>query len=287
MPSLSLDLATAWQGWLAKMWSTFSDAGSPFWWPSLASAFAAGFIILGRRPNGAHGGQLPLAGFLRELRIDGPTYLINAFLGVLFAPWLVAASTAGITVVVLAMGVPAASQSSPTPGWMICAAAAAFVVGDFFLYWTHRIFHWRSLWVLHRFHHEPQFLTPVTAFRFWPPEQLVHMLGFNLGTGMAAGLMYQLHGSGVPAYGYAGANVFLVAWSLAFAHLRHSHIPMGFPRWLSRIFVSPHMHQAHHSVAAMHHHCNFATALSLWDWLFGTLYIPQREERFSFGVEAN
>ena len=30
------------------------------------------------------------------------------------------------------------------------------------------------LWNLHRKHHEPAVLTPFTAFRFWPLEQIVH-----------------------------------------------------------------------------------------------------------------
>jgi sterol desaturase/sphingolipid hydroxylase (fatty acid hydroxylase superfamily) len=51
------------------------------------------------------------------------------------------------------------------------------------------------------------------------------------------------------------------------------------------VLVSPHMHQAHHSADAAQHDKNFATVFSLWDWMFGTLYLPAREERFRFGVD--
>jgi sterol desaturase/sphingolipid hydroxylase (fatty acid hydroxylase superfamily) len=83
-----------------------------------------------------------------------------------------------------------------------------------------------------------------------------------------------------------GVNVFTLAWNLAFSHLRHSHVALSFPRWLSHVLVSPHMHQVHHSVEERHHDRNFATVFALWDWAFGTLYIPRRDERFRFGLEA-
>jgi sterol desaturase/sphingolipid hydroxylase (fatty acid hydroxylase superfamily) len=44
------------------------------------------------------------------------------------------------------------------------------------------------------------------------------------------------------------------------------------------------MHQAHHSEDARHRDRNFGTALAVWDWMFGTLYLPQRGERFAFGA---
>ncbi len=45
------------------------------------------------------------------------------------------------------------------------------------------------------------------------------------------------------------------------------------------------MHQAHHSADAAQHDKNFATVFALWDWMFGTLYLPDRTERFRFGVD--
>ena len=76
-----------------------------------------------------------------------------------------------------------------------------------------------------------------------------------------------------------------LVWNLAFAHLRHSHVALPFPHWLSHVLVSPHMHQVHHSVEERHHDRNYATVFALWDWIFGSLYIPHPRERFRFGVE--
>ena len=290
MPSLSLDFAAAWSNWLRRLSAVLTDVGSPFWWPTLATALVAAMIILamGRQRDRVPGSELPgRSAFLKELWVDLGCFLANGFLAVLMAPLLVGATIAGTTLVILALGMPSAAAATPPDwAWSMAAAALAFVAGDFFLYWTHRAFHrFRPLWALHRLHHSPPVLTPVTAFRFWPPEQAVHMLGFNLGVGIALGLMFRMHGGAVPVTSYAGANIFLILWSLAFAHLRHSHVPMAFPRWLSHLLVSPHMHQAHHSVSARHHHRNYGTALAVWDWMFGTLYVPPTQERFRFGVE--
>ena len=289
MPSLSRDFAAAWSNWLLRLSAVLTDVGSPFWWPTLAIALIAAMIILAkdrRRSVGPMASPPSAATFLKECRVDLGCFLANGYLAVLMAPLLVGASIAGSTLVVLAAGIPHPASSPPNWGWSLASAALAFVTGDFFLYWTHRAFHrFGPLWALHRLHHNPPALTPLTAFRFWPPEQAVHMLGFNFGVGIGLGIMFRVHGGAVPATSIAGANVFLILWSLAFAHLRHSHIPMSFPGWMSRLLVSPHMHQAHHSVAARHHHRNYGTALALWDWMFGTLHVPSAEERFRFGVD--
>jgi sterol desaturase/sphingolipid hydroxylase (fatty acid hydroxylase superfamily) len=53
---------------------------------------------------------------------------------------------------------------------------------------------------------------------------------------------------------------------------------------LGRLFVSPAHHQVHHSSNPKHFNKNFGSCLALWDWMFGTLYVPQRErEPLTFG----
>ena len=56
------------------------------------------------------------------------------------------------------------------------------------------------------------------------------------------------------------------------------------PAALGRIFVSPAHHQVHHSGNPKHFNKNFGSCLALWDWMFGTLYVPEKErEPLSFG----
>ncbi|MDB9522701.1 sterol desaturase, partial [Dolichospermum circinale CS-1225] len=40
----------------------------------------------------------------------------------------------------------------------------------------------------------------------------------------------------------------------------------------------------HHSVEPKHYDKNFGYILSFWDWIFGTLYVPQSYEKLDFGL---
>ncbi len=251
----AFDITFIFNAWLASFAGFFSNARALFWWPSIVTALlGAGVILLisTRRKAASPAAIAPtperkkLRDFLRELPMDITCYL----------------------------------------GYTLTQVALAFVMSDFCMYWSHRLFHGpRVLWWFHSLHHNPPVLTPVTAFRFWPPEAAVHFAAFNFGEGLALGIGNVAFGINITPLTYLGVNVFLLTWFLAFSHLRHSHIALGYPRWLSHILVSPHMHQAHHSVDPQHHHKNFGTALSLWDWLFGTLHIPAKDERYRFGID--
>ncbi len=69
------------------------------------------------------------------------------------------------------------------------------------------------------------------------------------------------------------------------AQLRHSHVWVAFPQWLSRLIISPAMHQIHHSRADQHWDRNFGSQFALWDWLFGTIYVPKERETLTFGID--
>ena len=53
---------------------------------------------------------------------------------------------------------------------------------------------------------------------------------------------------------------------------------------LSHIFISPAQHQIHHSIEARHFGHNVGFALAIWDWMFGTLYVPKERETFDMGL---
>ena len=56
------------------------------------------------------------------------------------------------------------------------------------------------------------------------------------------------------------------------------------PRRVGRIFISPAHHEVHHSGDPKHFNKNFGSCLALWDWMFGTLYVPAKErEKLTFG----
>lgn len=282
--------------WLASLPGILTDPSSPFWWPSLAIALFGIAIVAWATGIGwreARREALDCGGrrFWQQLPVDLGLMVVNSAIPFLAAPVLLTLSAVGATLGYVVMspifGTPELGARLDQPVAMVLAAFVSFALGDFALYWTHRIFHrYPFLWRAHRMHHSPEILTPLTAFRFWPQEQIVHMGGSALLNGFGLGLVATVFGARVSPITLLGVNAFSLVWNLAFANLRHSHVALPFPRWLSYILVSPHMHQVHHSVEERHHDRNFATVFALWDWMFGTLYIPAPRERFHFGLEA-
>jgi len=316
-----IDWSTALARWIDFLADTFAAPRGLLWWPTLVAALLAAALIAARArvrlqregaertgdpapvppearaqridtsSTGPSPGSTPARGrraldaYLRELPVDLACFAGYTFVMVVFAPWLLIATTAGVVALFWVFHVPAPFPGTPGDGHALLLAAAMFIGGDFGLYWSHRLFHaLRPLWALHALHHAPPVLTPLTAFRFWPPEAFVHFAAFNLGSGLALGAVCLIAGTGIAPTTWLGINVFLVAWYLAFSHLRHSPVPLAFPRALSRVLVSPHMHQAHHSDDSRHRNRNFGTALAVWDGMFGTLYLPSPGERFRFGA---
>ncbi len=267
--------------WLQSMGRLLDGPSSVFWWPGLLIAGLVA-LLLWRQWRG----QGAWRDYLRHLPVDIGCFLANSTLPFLLAPLLFWLSVKGSHLgIALTSGIHGGWDTQP--GWPALAACAgfAFVAGDFALYWTHRAFHhFPPLWRAHRLHHAPPVLTPLTAFRFWPWEQAVHMSANMLAQGLGLGLAVGLFGGAVTPLTVLGVNIFSLAWSLGFVHLRHSPVPLRYPRWLSFVLVSPHMHQLHHSDAQEHRDRNFATVFSLWDWLFGTLALTEQGQRFRFGL---
>jgi sterol desaturase/sphingolipid hydroxylase (fatty acid hydroxylase superfamily) len=282
--------------WLDSLAALVTAPSSPFWWPTLLAAGIGAVVfalLAGIRLQDLPRQFFPhsRAAMLRELPVDIACFIAGSAIPFLLGPVLFLFSVGGASVGAMllipftGMPLPAGQAPAPGPVLLAVAAVAAFVTGDFMLYWSHRLFHrWPLLWRAHRLHHAPPVLTPITAFRFWPQESLAHMLANVFGQGFALGVCAALAGTEVSPMTVLGVNVVSLAWNMAFAQLRHSHVPMPFPRWMSYVLVSPHMHQVHHSTDPAHHDRNFGTALAVWDWMFGTLYLPRRDERFTFGL---
>jgi sterol desaturase/sphingolipid hydroxylase (fatty acid hydroxylase superfamily) len=79
-------------------------------------------------------------------------------------------------------------------------------------------------------------------------------------------------------------NALLVLHFATFLHLRHSAVWIAATGWLGRVVHSPAHHQIHHSLDPRHFDCNLGYALSIWDWVFGTLCVPAARGRVQFGV---
>lgn len=156
---------------------------------------------------------------------------------------------------------------------------------DLAVYVTHYLQHRvASLWQFHMVHHSAEVLTPVSVYRMHPVDLLfTGLVGGALIAMSLAGFVY-LTKSQPTELMVMNVNLVIFVFYLTGYNLRHSHIWISYPRWLSYILISPAQHQTHHSVNEKHFDKNFGLIFAFWDWIFGTLYVPKGYEKLEFGV---
>jgi len=180
-----------------------------------------------------------------------------------------------------------AGGAAATPStWQIAVfTLALLVVGDFARFFAHYLGHRvPAWWELHKVHHAAEVLTPFTAYRFHPIDVALTILIVTCLLGAANALFILAWGEGLHVATLFHANVGIVAFNLLGGVLRHSHIWLSFGKRVERYLVSPAMHQIHHSCEARHLDKNMGYHLSIWDRMFGSIYIPQTREHFELGL---
>lgn len=162
---------------------------------------------------------------------------------------------------------------------------AVLLVSDFSTYWIHRIHHQTAyLWPFHEVHHSAEVMTPVTVYRKHPVYDILGGLLRNCLMGVLFGFWTWVFAGKIAIVHIAGASVLYVMFHMAGSNFRHSHIWISYGPFWERIFISPAQHQIHHSIALEHRDKNFGEVFAFWDWMFGTLYRPTREEALTFGL---
>lgn len=158
------------------------------------------------------------------------------------------------------------------------ALPLVMLVAEFFFYWVHRWAHQgvktRSLlWMVHRTHHSATYMNVSVWMRlniFWYvliPNAWTMSLAIYLGLGKAAGIVIVLN---------AAWNVITHSdfrWDDA---VRRHRVFGRLFRAAEHIIVSPGIHHTHHGFGKDGaSYRNFGVMLSVWDWAFGTLHIPE------------
>ena len=160
-----------------------------------------------------------------------------------------------------------------------------FLVQDFIHYWCHRAFHSRYLWAFHKVHHSASVLVPATASRIHFVEKMVEKLADIVCLGAFAGVFWYACGGEISRYTLFGVTYMVLIFNALAANLRHSHVWLSFGPVVEHVLNSPAQHQIHHSDAPRHFNKNFGINLSLWDWMFGTLYVTHSTpEPIQFGT---
>jgi sterol desaturase/sphingolipid hydroxylase (fatty acid hydroxylase superfamily) len=213
----------------------------------------------------------------------------NIFLAGIVFGWAVLAYqfiTNGIIAVLVAAFGPVAPSTLPvivSRGIVTVLMFLAYELGYWFNHWlSHKV---PLLWEFHKVHHTAEVLTPITNFRVHPVYGWIFANILAVSTAIASGFGYYLFGATTYQYAFTDTNLILVIFIHAYVHLQHTHMWIAFRGVLGRIFISPAHHQVHHSADPKHFNTNFGSCLALWDWMFGTLYVPQKErEPLVFGV---
>ncbi len=159
-----------------------------------------------------------------------------------------------------------------------------FVVLDFSVFYAHWLQHKFSwLWEFHKVHHSAVTLTPVTLLRMHPIDYVLNLGLSGLLLGLLQGSFFYYVQQVSPVQ-IVGLNLFLFIFYLSGFNLRHSHIWLSFGQRGSQWFISPAMHQVHHSSDEAHIDKNLGFFLSIWDKLFGSLYVPKSKEELRLGL---
>ena len=149
--------------------------------------------------------------------------------------------------------------------------AVALLGVDLFHWCVHNLLHRVPfLWRFHQVHHSIEDMDWIGSFRFHWVE----------------GLFYKAMTYPVLAVlGFAPEVLMALAVvGTAVGHFNHSNLAVSLGP-LRYVLNSPQMHVWHHATPDEAPLCNFGITLSLWDWLFGTAWLPETDPR-RIGLEA-
>ena len=154
--------------------------------------------------------------------------------------------------------------------WPLWLQVAFFVVShDFYIYWMHRWQHRnRYLWRLHEAHHSPKSVDWLAGSRSHCLEILI-----NQTVEFAPIVLLGASPEVIPLKGAISA-----VWGMYI----HSNLDVHTGR-LQWIINGPEMHRWHHAMGKGMR-SNFSTKLAIWDWLFGTAYLPSDQRASGYGV---
>jgi sterol desaturase/sphingolipid hydroxylase (fatty acid hydroxylase superfamily) len=185
---------------------------------------------------------------------------------------------AGALVIAVVSAVMAAARSAleiepvvfrTNAGSPILAAIVLALWIDFQFYVMHRLQH-RFLWRFHAVHHSIRHLSAANSYHHWSEPIWLSLIALPL-------LFVNVKIAPTMA-----ALTFLFRVQQFYIH--SSSKPHFGP--LRRLLVDNRYHRIHHSLSPEHHHKNFGAMTPLWDWLFGTLYMPRSHEWPKVGLEG-
>lgn len=265
----------------------FSDPSSRLYWPLLLSSGLFAFAWIRYRGQNINLVDLKKAFIHKDSLIDISLLITNLTIkGLLFSMIVLSATNMALPAVMkfhdffpYFEGVNLGSFSNK-----LLLTLIVLVIDDFLRFSHHFLMH-KLLWSIHSVHHSAKKLTPLTLFRTHPFESIMAQVRSVLAHSTTIFLITVVFKDQMGVIDFLGVNIFGFIFNATLANLRHSSIPVSFGI-LEYIFISPRMHQIHHSNEPKHFNKNYGVIFSLWDQLAGSFYKPTTDEmnNISYGV---
>jgi sterol desaturase/sphingolipid hydroxylase (fatty acid hydroxylase superfamily) len=165
------------------------------------------------------------------------------------------------------------ARALPLPRWL--QAVVAMLLLDYSLYVWHVLLHRvPALWRFHLVHHVDLDLDASTALRF-------HFAELLLSAPWRAGSVVLAGAGRAPTRLWQTATLLSILF-----HHANVRLPVTLERRLVRLVVTPRMHGIHHSAVRAHTDSNWASLVSVWDRLHGTLRLDVPQAEITIGVPA-
>jgi sterol desaturase/sphingolipid hydroxylase (fatty acid hydroxylase superfamily) len=147
---------------------------------------------------------------------------------------------------------------------------AVLVLTDLLSYWVHRLMHRGGiLWRVHAVHHSAERMDWLVGARVHPAEHLLQKA-------VAAIVLYLV---GFPLAVFATLVPFIAAYNL----LLHANVSWTFGPF-KYLIASPAFHRWHHSIHDEECDKNFGQLFVCWDFLFGSLLLPEASTPRRYGL---
>ncbi|MEQ8823122.1 MAG: sterol desaturase family protein [Filomicrobium sp.] len=276
---------------LYPVWKLMSDGNSRYFWVYILTGLVLTALLYWRDRTAAPTARML---FNREnwtsvsAQNDYIVVVLSGVLRLTVLSWAFLnykTIAAWVASVLVALGVQGEVNDSYAVFLGFCLTLSLFVVDDFVKFFSHYLMHViPELWEFHKVHHSAEHLNFATAERLHPAEVVFSSFLGALSIGVVNGVFIGFFGNSLTVETVFGANVFLVVFNICGGVLRHSPVWLSFGPTLERYFISPAMHQIHHSDKVEHFDKNMGGALAIWDRMFGTHYIPKGREVDGFGI---
>lgn len=146
---------------------------------------------------------------------------------------------------------------------------AFVIVHDLYIYWFHRLQHRsRVLWRTHEAHHSTTDVDWLSGSRSHSVEILINQ------TVEFAPIILLASPEVAVIKGCIDA-----VWGMYI----HSNIDVR-TGWLQYVINGPEMHRWHHATDEEAHNKNFSTKIAIWDWIFGTAFLPPDRKPNGYGL---